>query len=314
MPIQKKMTYELIIIGGGPAGVAAGIYAARKKIKTALITDIFGGQSLVSSDIQNWIGIKSISGFELGRALQSHLCAQEGIDIIEGDRVLKVEDKLSHFTIETEHGKNFESKMLFMASGSKRRKLGVPGESKFDGKGVVYCSICDAPLFRGKSVAVVGGGNSGLEAVRDLIPYASKIYLLESSGKLRGDKTTQEKVLSDSKIEIILNANVLEISGETMVDGIRYKESTSGAEKSLQVGGVFVEIGLVPNSDIVSGLVRLDNFGSIEIDYKTQRTSHERIWAAGDVTSGLYKQNNISVGDAIKAILNIYDSIGSQGK
>ncbi|MEK7543157.1 MAG: FAD-dependent oxidoreductase [Patescibacteria group bacterium] len=306
--------YELIIIGGGPAGVAAGIYAARKKIKTALITDVFGGQSLVSADIQNWIGTKSISGFEFGRTLESHLRAQEGIDIIEGDRVLKVEDKLSHFTIETEHGKNFESKMLFIASGSKRRKLGVPGENKFNGKGVVYCSICDAPLFKGKNVAVVGGGNSGLEAVRDLIPYASKIYLLESTGKLRGDKTMQEKISSDPKIEVILGADILEILGETIVNGIRYKELTSGAEKNLQVGGVFVEIGLVPNSDIVNGLVMLNNLGSIEIDHKTQRTSHERIWAAGDVTDVLYKQNNISVGDAVKAILNIYDSIGAQGK
>ncbi len=303
-------TYDLVIMGGGPAGVAAGIYAARKKIKTVLITDIFGGQSLVSENIGNWIGESSISGFDLGQKLEKHLKFHQDIDIIEGDLVKSVELKKSKvpvFKVETENGKSFETKTVLFTVGSRRKKLEVPGEKEFEGKGVVYCSTCDAPIFQGKEVAVVGGGNAGLEAVTDLLPYASKIYLIHRNDSLKGDAVTQEKVKADPKVSIILNAEVQKIFGDKSVSGLQYKDKVSGSLKELEVEGVFVEIGIIPNSDLVKDIVSLNFRGEIVTDPKTQATSQVGIWAAGDATDGLYRQNNISAGDAIKAVLNIYD-------
>lgn len=299
--------YDLIIVGGGPAGVAAGIYARRKKIKALLITKEFGGQSAVSDNIENWIGEKSISGFELARRLEEHLKSQEGIDILEGVLVSRVSPKNSGFIVETASGERIETKTVLIASGSRHRKLGVPGEDKFEGRGVVYCSTCDAPLFKNKTVAVIGGGNAGLEAVIDLFPYAEKIYLIVRSDKIKADPIYIEMVEKSSKVEIIFNAETQEIFGEDFVSGIKYKDKLSGEIKELAVRGVFVEIGSVPNSDIVKGLVELNEYGAIVVDHKTFRTSCEGIWAAGDVTDTLYRQNNISAGDAIKALLNIYD-------
>jgi alkyl hydroperoxide reductase subunit F len=299
--------YDLIIIGGGPGGVAAGVYAARKKMKTLLITDTFGGQSVVSADVQNWIGTKSISGFDLAKALEEHLRAQQGIEIIENDLVEKVEKKDGGFSIITRQGKTFETKYILLTSGSRRKKLAIPGEKEFDGKGVVYCSICDAPLFGEKTVAVVGGGNSALEAILDLIPYAKKIYLLVRSDKLKGDPVTQDKVKTHPNVEIIFNAAPQEVVGKEFVTAVKYK--IGDEMKELPLDGVFVEIGLDPNSEFVKDLVKLDAYGHVMIDHKTQETSQPGIWAAGDVTDALYKQNNISVGDSVKAVLNIYDRV-----
>ena len=299
--------YDLIIIGGGPGGVAAGVYAARKKMKTLLITETFGGQSVVSADIQNWIGTKSISGFDLAKALEEHLRAQQGIEIIENDLVEKVEKKDGGFSIITRQGKTFETKYILLTSGSRRKKLAIPGEKEFDGKGVVYCSICDAPLFGEKTVAVVGGGNSALEAILDLIPYAKKIYLLVRSDKLKGDPVTQDKVKTHPNVEIIFNAAPQEVVGKEFVTAVKYK--IGDEMKELPLDGVFVEIGLDPNSEFVKDLVKLDAYGHVMIDHKTQETSQPGIWAAGDVTDALYKQNNISVGDSVKAVLNIYDRV-----
>ncbi|HUZ92736.1 MAG TPA: FAD-dependent oxidoreductase [Candidatus Paceibacterota bacterium] len=301
--------YQLIIIGGGPGGVAAGIYAARKKIKTLLIADSFGGQSLVSNDVQNWIGTKSISGFDLAQNLEAHLRAQEGIEIADGDLVVSVKKTDGGFAVETQKGKTFETKYVLMASGSRRRKLGVPGEKEFDGKGVVYCTTCDAPLFGGKTVAVVGGGNSALEGVIDVLAYASKIYLIVRSEVLKGDPITQEKVKSHPQVEILWNSVVEEIRGKELVTGVRVKNTKTGETKELPLDGVFVEIGLIPNSDAVKDLAKLDAIGEIIIDHKTQESSCPGIWAAGDVSDVLYKQNNISAGDAVKAVLNIYEKL-----
>ena len=301
--------YQLIIIGGGPGGVAAGIYAARKKIKTLLIADSFGGQSLVSNDVQNWIGTKSISGFDLAQNLEAHLRAQEGIEIADGDLVVSVKKTDGGFAVETQKGKTFETKYVLMASGSRRRKLGVPGEKEFDGKGVVYCTTCDAPLFGGKTVAVVGGGNSALEGVIDVLAYASKIYLIVRSEVLKGDPITQEKVKSHPQVEILWNSVVEEIRGKELVTGVRVKNTKTGETKELPLDGVFVEIGLIPNSDAVKDLAKLDAIGEIIVDHKTQESSCPGIWAAGDVSDVLYKQNNISAGDAVKAVLNIYEKL-----
>ncbi len=301
--------YDLVIIGGGPAGVAAGVYAARKKIKVALVAESFGGQSLVSADVQNWIGTKSISGLDLGKALEEHVRAQEGIEIVDGELVQSVVNASDHLILETSTGKRLETKFLLVASGSRRRKLGVPGEAELDGRGVAYCSICDAPLFKDKVVAVVGGGNAGLEAVTDLLPYASKIILLERTSSLRGDAVSQEKIKSSPKVEVILEAETKSISGKDFVDGLVYTDLKTGEEKRLELQGVFIEIGALPNSDMAKSVVKLNGLNEIIADPKTQQTSHSRIWAVGDVADGLYKQNNISAGDAIKAVLNIYDRI-----
>jgi len=301
------MAYDLIIIGGGPAGVAAGVYAARNKIKTPLITENFGGQSIVSADIQNWIGIKSISGMELAKNLEEHLRAQEGIEITEGELTAKVSKIDDGFQVETKSGKSFDTKTVLVTSGSRRRRLGVPGEDKFDGRGVAYCSICDAPVFKDKDVAVVGSGNAGLEAVVDLLPYATRIYLLVRGGVLKGDAVTQERIKNDPKTQIIFGAETQEIVGDKFVTTLRYKNSVSGAVKELSVQGVFVEIGIVPNSESVKDLVQTSQSNEIVVDPRTQRASMEGIWAAGDVTDSPYRQNNISAGEAIKAVLNIYD-------
>ena len=299
--------YDLVIIGGGPAGVAAGIYAARKKIKTVLITDIFGGQSLVSDDIGNWIGEPHISGFDLGQKMEKHLKAQEGIEIIEGDLADKIELNGLTFKVSTKGGKVLGTKTVLLTAGSRRKKLDVPGEKDFEGKGVAYCSTCDAPIFQGKDVVVVGGGNAGLEAVVDLLPYASKIYLIHHGEALKGDQVTQEKIKNNPKVEVILNAETQKIIGDKTVTGLEYLDRVSGNVRQLSVGGVFVEIGIIPNGDLVKDLVSLNFRGEVVTDPKTQSTSLVGIWAAGDATDGLYRQNNISAGDAVKAVLNIYD-------
>ena len=300
------MQYDLIIAGGGPAGAAGGVYAARKKMKTLLVAESFGGQSIVSNEIQNWIGTKAVSGLELAGMLEGHLRAQEGLEIEEGERIAGIRDMGDGLEISAESGKKWLTKYLLLATGSRRRKLGIPGEKEMDGKGVAYCSICDAPIFKDKDVAIVGGGNAGLEAVLDSLPYARKIYLLERGEELKGDAVTQEKIGKDPKVQVITRAETLEIIGEQFVSGLRYKDG-SGEIKELAVQGVFVEIGAVPNSDPAKGVAEMNRMGEVVVDHKTQRTSHPRIWAAGDVSDVLYKQNNISAGDAVKAVLNIYE-------
>ena len=305
------MLYDLIIIGGGPAGVAAGVYAARKKIRVLLVTDIFGGQSLTSAEIQNWIGEKSISGLDLGNKLESHLKSQEGIEIMEESLVSKVFEAGDFLEVEIEGGDKLKTKTLLVTVGSRYKRLGIPGEDRFEGKGVAFCSTCDAPIFKSKDVAVVGGGNSGLEAVHDLLPYAKSITLIHRGESLKGDPLTQERVLSDKKVSTILNAETKEIVGGDTVTGLKYLDKKSGDVKTLEVQGVFVKIGQVPNTDFLGSLVNKDKFGQVIIDHKTQASSRVGIWAAGDATDVLYKQNNISAGDAVKAVLNIYDYLKS---
>ena len=306
--------YDLIIAGGGPAGVSAGIYAARKKIKTLLVTDSFGGQSVVSADIQNFIGIKSISGFELAKMMEEHLRAQEDIEIIDDDLIAKVKKTDEGFKVTTQKNQIFETKALLICSGSHRRKLKVPGEKEFDSKGVAYCSTCDAPLFKDKVVAVVGGGNAGLEAIIDLLSYAKKVYILQRSEALKGDLVTREKIQKDQRVEVLTLAETTEIFGNEFVTGLRYKDSRSGDIKELKLDGVFVEIGSEPNSDFVKDLVKLNDYKEIVVDHKTQKASLPGIWAAGDVCDVFYKQNNISMGDAVKAVLNIYDYLNGSSR
>ena len=311
--------YDFCIIGGGPAAIAAGVYAARKKLNTILITEEWGGQSVVSAGIENWIGTKKISGLDFAKALEEHLRAQEDIEIVIPDKVIRVEKVMDsrlrgndgngnkHFKVFTAKGDTYDTKTVFVGSGARRKKLGVPGEKEYDGKGVAYCSTCDAPIFKDNDVAVVGGGNAGLEAAIDLFPYAKSIMLLEYGDTLKGDPVTQEKVRANEKTEIVTNAQTLEILGSKFVTGIKYKDRVSGEEKTLDLQGVFVEIGSIPNSEIVKDLVETNTYGEIVVDHKNSRTSLRGIWAGGDVTDDPFKQNNISAGAGVKAALDAYN-------
>lgn len=304
---SSSVIYDVVIIGAGPAGVAAAVYAARKKLKTLLITDSFGGQSIVSDSIQNWIGEPHISGFDLAKKLEEHVRSLgDAVEIKMPERATKIEEG---FVVTTDQGNKYESKTIILVAGARRRKLNIPGEAKFEGKGVVYCSTCDAPLFGGKTVAVVGGGNAGLEAVVDLFPYAKKIYLIVRSDSMKGDPVTQEEIKKNNKVEIIYNALSQEILGEKFVSGLKYQDSKTNEVKTLDVDGVFVEIGSVPNSEIAKGLVEINQIGEIIVNSKHSTTSHPGIFAAGDITDDPYKQNNISVGDAVKAALAAYNYI-----
>ncbi|MFA6136384.1 MAG: FAD-dependent oxidoreductase [Candidatus Paceibacterota bacterium] len=299
--------YDLIIIGGGPSGVAAGIYASRKALKALLLTKDFGGQSINSASIENFIGFKSISGIDFAKNLEEHLRAQKGIEIKDGVFVTSIKKDEQGFKITDSQGNVFQSKTILITLGSSYKKLNIPGEKEFEGKGVFYCSICDAPLMKDKVVAVIGGGNSGLESAMDLVPYASKIFILEHSDKPKGDQVTLEKIVSSGKVELLTNSKTEKIEGEQFVNSLEYIDSKSGEKKRLEVSGIFVAIGYKPNTDLVKDLVKLDDYGRIVVDHRTYQTSCTGIWAAGDITDGLYNQINPAIGDAIKAVLNIND-------
>lgn len=297
--------YELTILGGGPAGSSAAIYASRKQLKTALITKEFGGQSTVSDDIQNWIGTPHISGADLAKNLEEHVreYAGQSLEIFEGEEILSVEKKEIGFQIKTTN-KTIETKTILVATGSHRRKLQLEGADRLEHRGITYCATCDGPLFSGMDTVVIGGGNAGFETASQLSAYAKSVTILQRSDKFKADEVTVEKVLSKPNVVGILNANTKEIFGEKFVEGLKYE--INGVEKEIKVQGVFVEIGAVPTTEFVSNLVELNETKNIITDPKTQRTTFEGIWAAGDCTDGLYHQNNIAAGDAVKALEDIY--------
>lgn len=300
--------YDLIIIGGGPAGSAAGVYAARKRIKTILITQDFGGQSIVSPDVQNFIGISSLPGTDLSKRFKEHLevYKDDVLEIKEGEIVKSIEKIDNGFRATTDAGNTYETKAVLVCSGSSRKKLQAKGAEEFDNKGISYCASCDAPLFKDQDVVVVGGGNAGFEAAEQLLAYAKSVVLLEYNAAYKADAVTVGRISKNPKMKIATNAEITEVKGDKFVTGVVYQDRTSGSVQELHVGGVFVEIGAIPNSGMVKDLVQLNNYGEIEVDAKTQRTSVEGIWAAGDVSDVLYKQNNISMGDAVKALENIF--------
>lgn len=299
--------YDLAIIGGGPAGVSAGVYASRKKLKTVFITKDFGGQSTVSSDIQNWIGTISITGEQLAKDLESHLkaYAKDIVDIKQGEYVKKISKDENIFTIETDGG-SYKSKTVLIATGSQRRKLDIPGAKEYENKGITYCATCDGPLFSDRDVVVIGGGNAGFETAAQLLAYCKSVTLLQRSNEYRADPVTVEKVLSNPKMKGITNTELIEVKGDKFVTSIVYKKIDTGEIVELPTGGIFVEIGLVPSTDFAKDLVNIDKWGHIITDPRNQRSSHVGIWVAGDCTDGLYHQNNIAAGDAVKALEDIY--------
>ncbi len=297
--------YDLIIIGGGPAGVAAGVYAARKRIKTLLITETFGGQSTESVGIENWIGTRNISGPDFGKMLEDHLrfYAGDSVEIKTGERVENITKTGVGFSVKIGSGE-YQGKTILIATGSTRRKLDIPGAKEFENKGITYCASCDGPLFAGQDVAVIGSGNAGFESAAQLLSYAKSVTLLARSDRFKADEVTVAKVLSHPNMRAIKNAVPKEIKGDKFVSSIVYEEN--GVEKELPVSGVFVEIGLVPTTSFAKDLVPLNQIGQIVVDPKNQRTGTAGVWAAGDSTDGLYHQNNIAAGDAVKALEDIY--------
>lgn len=300
------MTYDLAIIGGGPAGVSAGIYSARKQLKTLFLTDTFGGQSTESMGIENWIGTQKISGVDLAKTLEDHLrsVAGEIVDIHTNEKVSKVEKSESGFSITTDKGQ-YESKTILVTTGSSRKKLDIPGAKEFENKGITYCASCDGPLFTGQDVVVVGGGNAGFESASQLLAYAKSVTLLSRSDTTKADPSTIEKLKSHPNMEIIKNANIVEIRGNTFVSSVVYEDSSKN-KIELPVTGVFVEIGLIPTTFFVEGLAELNEHKQIPVDPKNQRSKVLGLWSAGDCTDGLYHQNNIAAGDAVKALEDIY--------
>ena len=307
-------TYDLIIIGGGPAGAGAGVYAARKRLKTAIITDEFGGQSKVSEDIQNWIGTVSISGTELSKNLKKHMeaYADSILEIKEGEKVASVTRSDDNFVVKTEKGDEYTAKTIFVATGSHRRKLGVPGAEEFDNKGLTYCATCDGPLFTGKDVVVVGGGNAGFETAAQLLAYTKSVTLLHRSTEFKAAPITVEKVLGHKNMKAITNVETVEVKGDKMVNAIVYKDIETGKQTELPIDGIFVEIGQVPTTGFIKDLIETNEYNQIVIDPWTQKTSTPGIWAAGDSTNIRYHQNNIAVGDAVKAIEDIYTTLHTQ--
>ena len=300
--------YDLIIIGGGPAGIAAGVYAGRKRLNTLLITKDWGGQSIVSPDIQNWIGTPTISGNKLASDLRGHLetYAGTGVTIIANQLAtnLTTSDDKTH-TVTLSNGSTHSAKAVLIASGSVRRRLEVPGADTFEHKGVTYCASCDGPLFSGADVVVIGGGNAGFETAAQLLAYTKSVTLLHRSEQFKADAITVEKVLSHPNMTAVTNAVPTEVIGEGFVSGLRYT-TKDGINHEIAASGIFVEIGMLPNTEFARTAITLDQYNRIEIDPWTQATTTPGIWAAGDCTNVKYHQNNISAGDGVKALEDIY--------
>jgi alkyl hydroperoxide reductase subunit F len=301
------MIYDLAIIGGGPAGVAAGVYAARKQLKTIFITKNWESQSTVSEGIENWIGTIKIPGAKFAKDLEAHLRAYAGnvVDIKVGEGADKVEKTANGFKVTTGKG-SYEAKTVLVATGSMRKKLEVPGADKFEHKGLTYCASCDGPLFSGTDVVVIGGGNAGFESASQLLAYCKSVTLINRTDKFRADPVTVETVSKNPHFKIVTNAISKEVKGDKFVTGYVYTDATTGKDVELPLSAIFVEIGSIPTTYFVKGLVEMNEIGNIKVDPRTQMTSMKGIWAAGDCTDGLYHQNNIAAGDAVKALEDIY--------
>ncbi len=300
--------HDLIIIGGGPGAVSAGIYAARKKIKTLFLTKDWNGQINWTNYVENYPGIESITGPELMGRMKNHLEKYQSQELeIRGGAEVKEIQLIDKNLIKVKaNGDEFQGKVLIISTGRSYRKLGIPGEKEFQGKGISYCPVCDAPLFQDKKVAIIGGGNAGAETAFDLTKYADKIYLIDSHPELACDKCFLDRLKKEDQVEIILNARVKEIKGDVLVESLIYQNTQTNQEKELAIQGVFVEIGTIPNSNLAKNVVELNQGGEIKIN-RFNQTSVENIFAAGDVTDVSDKQIVIAAGEGAKALLNAAD-------
>ncbi len=296
--------YDLVIIGMGPAAITAGIYGARKKLEILVLAESSSWQINSAPIVENYPGFKSISGSELFKKIKEHIDSY-GVETKE-EKVEKIElSKENIFKLKTANSE-YAAKTVIVASGKLPKTLDVPGEKEFIGRGISHCATCDGPLFSGKDIAVVGGGNAGMETALELLNYANKIYILEITDRFWGDETNQEKLKESGKAEFILNAETKEIKGEKFVKALAYQDKKTGEIREIKVDGVFVEIRSIPLTDFVKDLVELNELGEIIIDPKTNMTKTPGLFAAGDVTDVSYKQIIIACGEGAKAALSAY--------
>lgn len=305
--LEQKKPFDLLVVGGGPAGAAAAIYAARKGIATGIVADRFGGQVLDTLAIENFISVPATEGPQFAAALEQHVTAYP-VDIMKHQRAKKLTPG-EMIEVELESGAKLRSRSVVLATGARWRDMNVPGEREYRTRGVTYCPHCDGPLFKGKRVAVIGGGNSGAEAAIDLAGVVAHVTLLEFADELKADDILQRKLRGMSNVDIIVYARTTEVLGDGQkVVGLKYEDRATAASKSLEVEGIFVQIGLLPNTDFLKGTVELNRLGEVVVDAKGQ-TSVPGIFAAGDVTTVPFKQIIIATGDGAKAALGAFEHL-----
>jgi alkyl hydroperoxide reductase subunit F len=306
--LSAKEAYDVLIVGGGPAGAAAAIYAARKGIRTGVVAERFGGQVLDTLAIENFVSVKETEGPQFATALEQHVRTYD-VDIMNTQRAEALVPGNGLIEVKLANGGVLKGKTVILSTGARWRQVNVPGEDEYRNHGVAYCPHCDGPLFKGKRVSVIGGGNSGVEAAIDLAGIVSHVTLLEFAAELKADAVLVRKLKSLPNVTVITSAQTSEITGDgKKVNGISYKERVSGEVKHIELEGVFVQIGLVPNTEWLKGTVALSKHGEIEIDAKGQ-TSIPGVFAAGDVTTVPYKQIVIAVGEGSKAALSAFDHL-----
>ncbi|MDO8720112.1 MAG: alkyl hydroperoxide reductase subunit F [Polaromonas sp.] len=309
--IAEKAPFDVLIVGGGPAGAAAAVYAARKGIRTGVASERFGGQVLDTMGIENFISIQETQGPKLAAALEEHVRSYD-VDIMNMQRakalIPNAGPNKDLIEIQLESGASLKSRSVILATGARWRNINVPGEAEFKNKGVAYCPHCDGPLFKGKRVAVIGGGNSGVEAAIDLAGLVGHVTLIEFDTQLRADAILQRKLLSLTNMTVIANAQTTEITGDQTVNGLVYKDRATSALHKVELEGVFIQIGLIPNTDWLKGVVELSKHGEIVVDAKGQ-TSVPGVFAAGDATTVPFKQIIIAAGDGAKAALAAFDHL-----
>jgi len=309
--ISAKDAFDVLVVGGGPAGAAAAIYAARKGIRTGIAADRIGGQMLDTVDIENFISVSKTEGPKLSAAMENHIRDYD-VDIMGLQRAAKLIPAATEgglIEVQTESGATLKAKTVILSTGARWRNMNVPGEEQYRTKGVTYCPHCDGPLFKGKDVAVIGGGNSGVEAAIDLAGLVKHVTVLEFAAELKADAVLQKKLRSLPNVTVILNAQTTEVNGDgKKVTGITYKDRTTDEIKQIALEGIFVQIGLLPNTDWLKGTVNLTRFGEIEINARGE-TNVAGVFAAGDCTNVPYKQIIIAAGAGATAALSAFDHL-----
>ncbi len=296
--------FDVLVVGGGPAGAAAAIYSARKGIRTGIVAERFGGQVNDTLSIENIIGTSATEGPKFVLSLESHV-ADYAVDVMKSQRAAKIEKK-DFVEVTLENGAVLKGKTVILSTGARYRQLGVPGEQEFKNKGVAYCPHCDGPIFKGKNIAVVGGGNSGVEAAIDLAGIVNHVTLMQGASELTADKVLQERVRSLKNVTVITDAFTKEITGTNKVDGLTYLDNVSGEERHIELEGLFVQIGLLPNTEFLQGAITMNAHGEIIVD-KHGATNMPGVFAAGDCTDAAYKQIIISMGSGATAALGAFD-------